>query len=98
LRLKYNHPTNKIRNLEWNYVDIAQLQQVDNKFTRVVDFWLGNIVAGFILEFAVDTAKSYSTTEQEFMKGPRDRYIISLYISINILLYNNGLMTMASTN
>jgi hypothetical protein len=33
LRLKYNHPTNRIRQLEWNYVEIVQLQQVDNKFT-----------------------------------------------------------------
>ena len=32
-----NHPTNQIRQLEWNPVEITQLQQVDNKFTRVVD-------------------------------------------------------------
>jgi DNA-directed RNA polymerase len=31
LRLKDNHPTNKIRQLEWNPVDIVQLQQVNNK-------------------------------------------------------------------
>jgi hypothetical protein len=46
--LKYNYPTNWIRQLEWNPIEIVQLQQVDNKFTRVVDFWLDNIVAGFI--------------------------------------------------
>jgi hypothetical protein len=96
LRLKNNHPTNWIRQLEWNYVEIVQLQQVDNKFIRVVDFWLDNIVAGFIIEFAVDTVKSYNATEQEFLKGPRGRYIISLYTSINMLLYNKGVMTMAS--
>jgi hypothetical protein len=70
LRLKENHMTNQIRQLEWNPVEIAQLQQVDNKFTRAVDFWLDSIVAGFITEFAVDTAKSYNAAEKEFLRGP----------------------------
>jgi len=60
LRSKDNHPTNRIRQLEWNPMDIMQLEQVNNKFTRAVDFWIDNIVAGFITEFAVDTTKSYS--------------------------------------
>jgi hypothetical protein len=38
LRLKNNHPNNQIRQLEWNSVEITELQQVDNKFTHVVDF------------------------------------------------------------
>jgi hypothetical protein len=97
-RLKDNHPTNWIRQLEWNPVDITQLQQVDNKFTRAVDFWLDNIVARFITKFVVDTTKYYNTEEKEFLKGPRGRYIISLYTSIKILLYNKGVMTMASNN
>jgi hypothetical protein len=79
-------------------VEIVQLQQVNNKFMCAVDFWLDNIVAGFITEFAVDTVKSYSATEKEFLKGPRGRYIRSLYTSIKILLYNNGVMTMESDN
>jgi hypothetical protein len=76
----------------------VQLQQVDNKFTRVVDFWLDNVVARFITEFVVDTMKSYSVEEKDLLKGPRGRYIISLYTSIKILLYNKGVMTMASDN
>jgi hypothetical protein len=40
--------------------------------------------------------KSYSAEEQELLKGPQGRYIISLYTSINILLYNKGVMTMES--
>jgi hypothetical protein len=69
---------------------------VNNKFIRTIDFWLDNIVAGFITEFAVDTTKSYITTEQEFLRGPRGSYIRSLYTSINTLLYNKGVMTMKS--
>jgi hypothetical protein len=67
--LKDNHPTNQIRQLEWNPEEIAQLQRVDNKFTRAVDFWLDNIVVGFITEFAVDTTKSYNAAEQRILEG-----------------------------
>jgi hypothetical protein len=79
-------------------MDIAQLQQVNNKFMRVVDFWLDSIIARFIIEFVVDTVKSYTIVNKEFLKGPRVRYIISLYTSINILLYDKGVMTMESYN
>jgi hypothetical protein len=95
-RLKYNHPTNRIRQIEWNHVEIAQLKQVNNKFARAIDFWLDNIVAGFIKEFAVDTTKSYNVADKELLKGPQGMYIISLYTSIKILLYNKVVMTMAS--
>jgi hypothetical protein len=48
LRLKYNHPTNQIIQLEWYHVEIVQLQQVNNKFTTALDFFLDNIIVGFI--------------------------------------------------
>jgi len=73
--LKENHPTNRIRQLEWNSKEITQLQQVDNKFMRVVELWLNNIIARFITEFAIDTTKSYNTAEKDFLKGPQGRYI-----------------------
>jgi hypothetical protein len=96
LRLKDNHVTNRIQQLDWTPVQVEQLQQVNNKFTHTIDFWLDSIVAGFITEFAVDTTKSYSATEQEFLRGPHGRYIRSLYTYIKILLYNKGVMTMES--
>jgi hypothetical protein len=61
---------NHIRQLEWTPVHIEKLQQVNNKFTCTIDFWLDSIVAGFITEFAVDTMNSYNTVEQEFLHGP----------------------------
>jgi hypothetical protein len=63
-----------------------------------VDFWLDNIFAGFIIEFAVDTTKSYIVAKKYFLKGPRGRYIRSLYTSINILLHDKGVMTMELDN
>jgi hypothetical protein len=47
LRLKYNDKKNLIRQLEWNPMEIVQLQQVNNKCMPVVDLWLDNIVVGF---------------------------------------------------
>jgi hypothetical protein len=63
LRLKKNHPTNHIKKLEWHPVEIAKLQQVNNKFTCTIDFWLDNIIAGFITELALDTVKSYTDSD-----------------------------------
>jgi hypothetical protein len=63
-RLKDNHPMNQMRQLEWNPEEIVQLQRVDNKLTRAIDFWLDNIVVRFITKFAVDTAKSYNADKQ----------------------------------
>ena len=71
---------------------------MNNKITRAIDFLLYSIVEGFIIEFVVDTAKSYSTSEKEFLRGPRGRYIRSLYTYIKILLYNKGVMMMESDN
>jgi len=65
---------------------------------RIVDFWLDNIVTGFITEFAVDITKYYNATKKEFLKGTRGRYIRLLYTSIKILLYKKGVMKMASNN
>jgi hypothetical protein len=76
----------------------VQLQKVNKKFTRAVDFWLDNVIVGFIIEFVVDTAKSYTTTEHKFLKGLRGIYVISLYTSIKILVHDKGVMTMESDN
>jgi hypothetical protein len=77
---------------------IVQLQQVNNKFTYAVDFWLDIIFAGFITKFEVDTTNSYTIEETYFLKGPIGRYIKSLYTSINILLYDNNVITMELDN
>jgi hypothetical protein len=94
--LKDNHPTNWIILVEWNTNNIAHIERVNNNFTHAVGFWLDNIIAEFITEFAVDTAKSYTSTEKSFLKGPRGRYIRSLYMSIKILLYYKGVMKIDS--
>jgi hypothetical protein len=61
-----------------------------------VDFWLDNIIARFITEFAMDTMNSYIVVEKYLLKGPRGMYIRSLYTSINILVHDKCVMTMES--
>jgi hypothetical protein len=94
LRLEENHPMNQFRQPKWNLMEIIQLQHVNNKFTCAVYFWLDNIFVGSITNFVVDTVKSYTAKKKYFLKGPKGRYIISLYTSIKILLYEKGVMTM----
>jgi hypothetical protein len=98
LRLKDTHPTNRLGQVVWTAENITWLERVNNKFMRTVDFWLDNIIAGFITEFVVDTTKSYTAAEKDFLRGPRGRYIRSLYTSIKILLHDKGVMTMESDN
>jgi hypothetical protein len=84
--------------MEWKEESIARLKMVNNKFTRAIDFWLDIIVVGYITEFVVDISKSYSVSKHEFLKGPRGRYIRSLYTSIKRLLHDKGVLTMESDN
>ena len=51
-----------------------------------MDLWLESVTAGFITEFPIDTAKSYTVAEQNFLRGTGGRYIMSLYTSIKILV------------
>jgi hypothetical protein len=96
LRLKDTHPTKMIRPVEWNDGNIAQLERVNNKFTHVVDFWLDNITAGFITDFAVDIMKSYTDGEKYLLRGTRRRYIRFVYMLIKILLHDKGMITIES--
>jgi hypothetical protein len=63
-----------------------------------MDFWMDNITARFITKFAIDTTNSYIVVEKDFLKGPRGRYIKSLYTSIKVLLHDKSVMTMESYN
>ena len=98
MRLKDTHLTNQIRTIEWTAENIVRVERVNNKFTCVVDFWSDNINVGFITEFAVDTMKSYTDSEKNFLKRPKGRYIRYIYKSIKILLHDKCVMTMESYN
>jgi hypothetical protein len=97
-KLKYTHLMNRVISMEWTEESITWLKRVNNKFTHIVDFWIDNIVLGYINSFAIDTSKYYSVAEKEFIKGQRGRYISSSYTSIKRLLHDKGVLTMESNN
>jgi hypothetical protein len=95
-RLKYTHPTNRVRLVEWIEDNIVRLKRVNNKFMCTIYSWLDNIVVGYITKFAVDTSKYYCVIEEEFLKVQRGRYISLLYTLIKISLHDKGVLTMES--
>ena len=48
------------RPMQWNQAAVQRLKNTNNIVSRVVDFWLTNLLSGFITEFTVDTLKSYT--------------------------------------
>lgn len=74
------------RPAEWNLEVIQRLKKTNNSISRAVDFWLNNLLEGFITEFVVDTLKAYNEAERVFFKGYRGKYLNSLNLWIKMLL------------
>ena len=72
------------------------MQEVDNKAARVVEVCIDSILEGYIIEFTVDTVKSYSDAERELFNRPRGRFLSSLQLSIKMLIYEKGILKMNS--
>jgi hypothetical protein len=70
----------------WTHELIQQINAVSNKTSGVVNYWLDNVLGGYITEFSIDCSQSYNVGEREFFKGPHDRYMKSLYTWIKMLL------------
>ena len=69
---------------------IEELQEVENKTSRAIELWLDSILEGYIDEFTGDTTKSYNEVEREFFNEPRGRFLLSLQLSINMLVYEKA--------
>ena len=70
-----------------------------SNFVSVIDVSLGfnfHILEGYIIEFVVDTIRSYSDVEREFFKGPRGRFLLSLQLCIKMLIYEKVILKMNS--
>jgi len=50
----------------WTPKLVRQFNYVSNPTTHVVDFWLDNILGGYITEFVVYCTQSYSVAERDF--------------------------------
>ena len=56
--------------IKWNDQLVHEMASVSNTIFRAVDFWVDNILQGYITEFAVDAIASYSEAETIFFQGP----------------------------
>ena len=56
--------------VEWSDQLVYEITNVSNPISIVVDFWVDNILQGYIIEFAVETITSYSEAERNFFQGP----------------------------
>ena len=48
------------RPTQWNKEAVQRLKNTNNVISRAVDFWLTNLLSGFIREFIVNTVEAYS--------------------------------------
>ena len=78
----------------WTPKLIQELQEIDNKASQVVEVCLDSILEGYIIEFAVDTTKSYNEVERELFNGPWVRFLLSLQLSIKMIVYEKGILKM----
>ena len=51
---------------------------------------------GYITEFMVEIVKYYSDSEREFFNEPRDRFLLSLQLSIKMIICKKGILKMNS--
>ena len=80
------------RPMEWTLEVIQRLKQTGNSISRAIDFWLHNLLEGFVTEFVVDTLKAYSEAERIFFKGYCGKYLNSLNLWIKMLLCEKGVL------
>ena len=66
----------------WTPEMILELQETDNKASWVVKAWLDSILEGYIIEFAVETNKSFSESKRDFFNRPQGIILLSLQLSI----------------
>lgn len=70
---------------KWNPELVRKLDKSSSKITCAVDYWIDNILSGFVTEFSIDTFVSYSKAKMIFFKGPRGNFLLSLKMWIKIL-------------
>ena len=81
---------------EWTPERIKLLKTVNNAVSRSIDFWTTRTLEAYVMEFAIDTQKSFSEEERHFFKGPRGKYLNSLNMRIKMLLAMRGILLIQS--
>lgn len=65
---------------------IQQLKEVSNSISHVVDFWIDNILRGYITEFSINYTRLYNVAEREFFQGTREKCLREWTVWIKMAL------------
>ena len=90
--------THSDKPMEWTPKVIQRLKKTNNSISRVVYFWLNNLLQGFVIDFTIDTLKAYSEAERIFFKGYHGKYLNSLNLWIKMLLCEQGILRLDAQN
>ena len=69
----------------WKPKLIQRLKNVNNRISCGVDYWVDNLLEGYIIEFVIDTIKSHKAVE---------KVLRPLNLWIKILLCEKGVLRM----
>jgi hypothetical protein len=75
---------------------IHYVNTISNHISFIVDFWMGSVLGGYIIEFFIGCTLSYGIVERELFKGPKRIYLKSLSNWINMMLFYKGVMKLES--
>jgi hypothetical protein len=82
--------------MNWTPELVKQLNYLSNPTSQAVDFWLDNILGGYVTKYAVYCIQSYSVADRDLFKIPCRRFLKSLGTWINMLLCEKNMMIMES--
>ena len=78
--------------MAWTLELVQRLKRTHKRISRVVDFYINNILGRFVTKFVVDSTISYDEAEQIFFKGPRGKYLKYLKLWIKMLVCEKGVL------
>ena len=81
--------------IDWTDPLTQEVAQVSNPISKAVDFWIDNILEGYVIEFAVKSINTYNEVERQFSKDLRGRYLMSKNLWIKMLLYEKGILQLS---
>ena len=80
----------------WTPELIQQLQEVDNRASRIIEVCLDKILEGYITKFTINIVKSYGSGKREFFEGTKGRLLLYLQLWIKMLICEKGGLKMNS--
>ena len=82
--------------VEWNDQLVREITSVSNTISRAVDFWVDNILQGYITEFGVEAINSYNEAKIKIFQGPRRRNLLFIGTWIKMLVYEKSILQLSS--